>query len=255
MIQTDYRTLVKHLLAYLFLVPVSRFAGVVGFVGKLFPVHALYWKLFDRLIGVDEARAFRDDHMRRSAEMMVEVGENVEESREDLVEKIEAERRQTEIRFSDGETALSLAIAVAAFTASQWVTLVLAVLLIISVSIRFTAIHALAYKDPDPDAEIESLKMQSTWNEDILTGNTVAGTLISLRLMKDIGFYERWLDGVFTPSVKSSKTRRKALKRTFTEGIDEFASNEGEELEDSEEDAESDGQEDSTEQEEKAQIS
>ncbi|AGB16711.1 hypothetical protein Halru_2122 [Halovivax ruber XH-70] len=242
MIQSDYRTVLKHAVAYLILYPLSVIAGLVGRVGKLLPIHRLSWWVFDRLIGVEEAKAWRDDHVQLVADTVAEEQAEIEESRNELVSQIKERRRETEARFSDGETALSLAIAIASVTASQWVTLVLAVLLIISVTVRFTAIRAVAYNDPDPKSDKEWLWAQSTWNWRILAGKNLTGTLISLRVIQAIGdgIYERWLHEVFAPAVVNPDSG-KAMKRMFSISMEELRKqatpDEGEILEYSDEDA------------------
>lgn len=206
--------MIKGLVTFLLLYPFSRIAGFVGTVGRFLPVNRVYRWLYGKLIGVKKARRWRDDHMEQVAEIVANRDEEIEKTREELVDGIEERRRKVESLFSDGESVLSLGIAIASFTAPPKVALALAVVLIISVSVRLTTIQTLAYDDPDPNDNIERLFAMWVWNGNILSSKNVTGSLISLQLIKEISdeVYDRWLDEVFAPAVRDF-SRRKALKR------------------------------------------
>lgn len=215
--------MIKILLTFLVLYPLSRIAGFVGTVGRILPVHRVYRWLFDKFVGVEKARRLRDDHIKRVAEIVADRDRNFEMTSEELVDEIEGRRRRVESLFSDGESILSLGIAIATFTAPPVVALALAVVLIISVSVRLTTIQTLAYDDPDPNENIERLFAMWVWNGNILSSKNVTGSLISLQVMKSFSdeIYNRWLDEVFAPAVRDF-SKREALKQFLEICIEEM---------------------------------
>lgn len=216
--------MLRSVIASLILGPLSRLAGLVGGIGRFAPIHRVYWWLFDWLIGVEDAREWRDDHVGRIAEY-VSGNVEIEASHEDLATEVEENWRETESRFSDGESVLALAVAGAGLIAPPWVGVALAVLLAISVSVRLTAVEVLAYTDPDPEAPREQLFAEAAWNGSVLKGKNVTGSLLTLRLMNDINnrVYERWLDDVFIPALSNSGwSKTKGLQRFFDVCMEEL---------------------------------
>lgn len=225
--------MIRNLLTFLVLYPLSRIAGFVGTVGRFLPLHSVYRWVYDKLVGIENAKEWRDDHIERVAEIVADRGEEIEKTPEDLVNEIEKRRRRVESLFSDGESVLSLAIAIASFTAPPTVALVLAAVLIISVSVRLTTIQTLAYDDPDPDEDLERLFAMWVWNGKILSSKNVTGSLISIRLMKELSedLYDRWLSEVFAPAVRDL-SKKEAIKRFWAiakEELWEIDSEDGEE--------------------------
>ena len=208
--------MLRNLVTFLVLYPFSRIAGFVGTVGRFLPVHRFYTWLYDKLVGVEKARRLRDDHIERVAEIVADRDEDIEKTTEELVDEIEERRSRVESLFSDGESVLSLGIAIAAFTTPPVVALALAVVLIISVSVRLTTIQTLAYDEADRNENIERLFAMWVWNGNILSSKNVTGSLISLQLMKRVSdeVYDRWLDEVFAPAVRDF-SKREALKRVW----------------------------------------
>lgn len=199
------------------LYPISRIAGFVGTVGRILPVHRVYRWLYDKLVGIEEARGWRDDHMKRVAEIVADRDEELEKAPGELVNEIEQRRRSVESLFTNGESVLSLGVAISAFTAPPEVASGLAVALVISVSVRLTTIQTLIYDDPDPNDDIERLFAMWVWNGNIPSSKNVTGSLISLQLMKEVNdkFNDNWLDAVFAPVVRDSNIRA-GFKRFWT---------------------------------------
>ncbi|WP_254764877.1 hypothetical protein [Natrinema marinum] len=232
--------MIRNVIASLILGPLSRLAGLVGSIGRYAPIHRAYWWIFDRIIGVEDARKWREDHVGRIAEYVSENIE-IEASHEDLVAEVEENWRQTESHFSDGESVLALAVAGAGLLAPPLVAMALAVLLAISVSVRLTAVEVLAYTDPDPKAPREQLFAEAAWNGSVLDGKNVTGSLITLRLMNDLNnrVYERWLDEVFIPALSSSGwSKSEGLKRFFDVCMEELVHKREFEGDDTEEETE-----------------
>lgn len=227
----------RNILTFLILYPFSRISGIVGTIGGLLPVHRAYRWVYDKLVGIENARRWRDDHMQRVAEIVADRDNKIEKTPKELVNEIEEGSRRVERLFSDGESVLSLSIGIASFTAPPVVALILATVLIISVSVRLTTIQTLAYDNPDPNDDIEHLYAMRAWNEKVLSSKNVTGSLISLRTMKGISesLYERYLDEVFAPTVQDF-SRRKALKRFWAVSTEELWEIESEGEEEDQED-------------------
>ncbi|WP_418286760.1 hypothetical protein [Halorubrum sp. DTA46] len=167
--------MIKSILVFLILYILSRIAGLVGKIGSILPAHKVYTWLFNKLLGIKEAREWRDDHVEKVSEIIADSDKEIENTPEELVSEIDESRNRVESVFSDGESVLSLAIAIASFTAPPLVAVALAIVLIISVSVRQTAIRTLGYNNQDPNQKIELLRSKCVWNETILKSKMSRG--------------------------------------------------------------------------------
>lgn len=209
----------KGAIAYPIIALFSRIANATRWAGDLVPLHKGYRSLFDRLIGVNQARKQRDEHVDEVVQILESLDEELPMSKETLVADVQDGWRTTEARFSNGESILALAVAAAGFFRPV-VSAVLAVLLIISVSVRMTAIDVLAYKDPSVESSKEQLFAQMAWNNDVLSSSHVVRNTLGVRLLRwfDERLYDIYLTEVFAPAVKDAELSRfDALRRVNPE--------------------------------------
>lgn len=213
------------------LYPVVWVFSIVGeitrSVGKILPISRFYRWVFDTLIGIEEGRQWRDDHVAIVAHHVAENDIASSEPKEDLATEVESNWQQTEKHLSNGESVLGLGIAGASFFASPWVAGALAILLIISVSVRLTAVEALAYTNTHLEKSPERLKAEAEWNGGVLDSTRVTSNMLALRIMREIDerFYELWLNEVFGPVLSGERSTKEAVKLWWDEAIEIMVSN------------------------------
>lgn len=174
---------------------------IVRLVGDVIQFDRAYRFLFDRVVGIRAARDWRDEHVEQVAERVEDSDVEIPESNEELAEQVEATWRRTQAHIVRGETILALAVAVAAFLAPLWVVAVFVGLLLVSVSVRLTAVEPLAYTDPGTEEPAERLVAKRAWNEGVLAGPRATTNVVGLRLMREVDprLYNHYLDEVLVP--------------------------------------------------------
>lgn len=178
-------------------------SGLSRWIGDRIPVDRFYLWLFDRIVGQKTARDIRDEHVDRVVEYLIEEDTEIEES-EDLVRDIERMRQRTERRFVRGESVLGILLAAAAVFAPWWLAFILAVLLMVSVGTRLTAIEVVAFTEPDPEEREERLFAMRVWNNKVLAESKVARNTVGAKAVRGLsrGVYDLYLDKVFIGSLR-----------------------------------------------------
>lgn len=191
------------LFAFLILGLFAWVAGLSRWIGDRLPVDRFYLWLFDRIVGRETARDIRDEHVDRVVEYLIEEDAKIEES-EKLVRDIERMGRRTERRFVRGESVLGILLAGAAVFAPWWLAFILAVLLMVSVGTRLTAIDVVAFTDPDPEEREERLFAMRVWNNKVLAESKVTRNTVGAKAIRGLsrGVYHLYIDKVFIGSLR-----------------------------------------------------
>jgi len=200
------------LVAFLILGLFEWVAGLSRWIGDSVPVDRFYLWLFDHIVGRETAQDIRDEHVDRVVEYLL--AEDVEiEEREELVRDIERMGRRTERRFARGESVLSILMAGAAVFAPWWLAFILAVLLVVSVGTRLTAIEVVAFTDPDPEEQKEMLFAMRVWNNKVLAESKVTRNTVGAKAVRGLSrrVYDLYLDNIFIGSLRDQDVLNQSI--------------------------------------------